>query len=213
MTGTLHFPGDVGGDLDRLLTLIETAHEHGDETAIVEQAARVRAALTPSSCPGDVGTVSAAELQETFDMRWNADMRAVAMWRAENPGNDLVLPDHADLVVWLLDQADALSEAASRVLKSAGKWTPDHYELSAHVTTFRDAAALTPSALSGDAGEVEKLREALEPFAEVLDDYDPDDEDDAMPATVTMGSVTDYSLTLGDFRAARAALPSHQGAE
>ncbi|MGN7931182.1 hypothetical protein [Sphingopyxis sp. 22461] len=52
MTGTLHFPGDVGADLDRLLTLIETAHEHGDETAIVEQAAKLRAALTPSALPG-----------------------------------------------------------------------------------------------------------------------------------------------------------------
>ncbi len=57
-------PGDVGGDLDRLLTLIETAHEHGDEIAIVEQAAKVRAALTPSALSGDAGEGLAAIASE-----------------------------------------------------------------------------------------------------------------------------------------------------
>lgn len=118
--------------------------------------AEYAAALTPSPLPATqedaersgAGVSDAVELQEAFDMRWKADMRAVAMWRAENPSNDLVLPDHADLVVWLLDQGDAIAEAAFRVLKSAGKWTPDHYELSAHVTTFRDGAALSTPAMS-----------------------------------------------------------------
>ena len=41
-----------------------------------------------------------------FDIRWNADMRAIARWREAHPGNDLVLPDHADLVVWLMDVFD-----------------------------------------------------------------------------------------------------------
>lgn len=43
-----------------------------------------------------------------FDLRWKADMRAIKRWQAANPGNDLVWPDHADLVVWLLDQLDGL---------------------------------------------------------------------------------------------------------
>jgi hypothetical protein len=43
---------------------------------------------------------------DRFNLRWNADMRAVKRWRAANPGNELVLPDHADLVVWLLEQLD-----------------------------------------------------------------------------------------------------------
>jgi hypothetical protein len=46
----------------------------------------------------------AAELQRTFDLRWDADMRAIKRWQAVNPGNDLVWPDRADLVVWLLDR-------------------------------------------------------------------------------------------------------------
>ena len=43
-----------------------------------------------------------------FNLRWNADMRAIKHWQAAHPGNDLVWPDHADLVVWLLEQLDAL---------------------------------------------------------------------------------------------------------
>jgi hypothetical protein len=44
---------------------------------------------------------------EVFDMRWNADMRAIKMWQA-NSGRDLTWPDHADLCVWLLEQNDLL---------------------------------------------------------------------------------------------------------
>lgn len=31
-------------------------------------------------------------------------MRAVQAWRAKNPGNELVWPDHVRMVEWLLDQ-------------------------------------------------------------------------------------------------------------
>lgn len=51
---------------------------------------------------------------------------------------------------------------------------------------------------------VEDLEAALEPFSEVLNDYDPDAEEDETPGTFTAGSVTNYDLTLGDFRRARA---------
>jgi hypothetical protein len=44
------------------------------------------------------------EYKESFDLRWKADMRAIKMWQKDNPGNDLVWPDHADLVVWLMGQ-------------------------------------------------------------------------------------------------------------
>lgn len=46
------------------------------------------------------------DLQATFDLRWKADMRAIKMWQAAHPGNELVWPDHADLVVWLLEQLE-----------------------------------------------------------------------------------------------------------
>lgn len=47
-----------------------------------------------------------ADLQRIFDLRWAADMRAIAFWRADHPGNDLVWPDHVDMVVWLLKELD-----------------------------------------------------------------------------------------------------------
>ncbi len=48
------------------------------------------------------------ELQATFDLRWKADMRAIKRWQAAHPGNELVWPDHADMVVWLLEQVEEL---------------------------------------------------------------------------------------------------------
>lgn len=47
------------------------------------------------------------DMQATFDLRWEADQRAIKRWQAAHPGNDLVWPDHADLVVWLLEQLPA----------------------------------------------------------------------------------------------------------
>ena len=43
-------------------------------------------------------------LQLTFDLRWKADQRAIKRWQAAHPGNDLTWPDHADMVVWLMEQ-------------------------------------------------------------------------------------------------------------
>ena len=43
-------------------------------------------------------------LQLTFDLRWKADQRAIKRWQTAHPGTDLTWPDHADLVVWLMDQ-------------------------------------------------------------------------------------------------------------
>lgn len=42
-----------------------------------------------------------------FDLQWEATVRGVALWREKNPGNDLVLPDHADLTAFLLAELDA----------------------------------------------------------------------------------------------------------
>lgn len=47
-----------------------------------------------------------ADLERTFDLRWEADRRAIMRWQKAHPGNDLIWPDHADLVVWLLRTLD-----------------------------------------------------------------------------------------------------------
>lgn len=48
-----------------------------------------------------------AELEQTFNMRWEAQQHAIKRWQDAHPGNDLVWPDHADLIVWLLGELEA----------------------------------------------------------------------------------------------------------
>lgn len=43
-------------------------------------------------------------LRAMFDLRWQADLRAIGLWQEAHLGRELVWPDHADLVVWLLEQ-------------------------------------------------------------------------------------------------------------
>ncbi len=47
-----------------------------------------------------------ADMHAIFDLRWDADMRAIRRWQAAT-GRDFTWPDHADLVVWLLEQLTA----------------------------------------------------------------------------------------------------------
>jgi hypothetical protein len=47
------------------------------------------------------------ELEASFDLHWEADMRAIKKWQDET-GKTLVWPDHADLYVWMMKQLDAL---------------------------------------------------------------------------------------------------------
>lgn len=56
--------------------------------------------------------------QRSFDLRWDTSMRAIARWQEANPGNDLNWPDHADLVVWLLER-DAALRAENERLRAA----------------------------------------------------------------------------------------------
>jgi hypothetical protein len=48
-----------------------------------------------------------ADLRDTLDAVIAADERAVELWRAAHPGNELVIPDRAKLVGWLLEQLAA----------------------------------------------------------------------------------------------------------
>ncbi len=49
-------------------------------------------------------TARAEELQATFDLQWRADLRAIKLWQAAHPGNELTWPDRCNLVVWLLEE-------------------------------------------------------------------------------------------------------------
>lgn len=52
-----------------------------------------------------------ADLHDTIDAVIEADERAVDLWRAAHPGNEVVIPDRAKLVGWLLEQNAALRQA------------------------------------------------------------------------------------------------------
>lgn len=51
-----------------------------------------------------------AEVERTFEIRWQADQRAIKKWQEAHPGNDLVWPDRADMVQWLLSEMDKLRD-------------------------------------------------------------------------------------------------------
>lgn len=45
-------------------------------------------------------------LENLFDLQWEADQRAIKLWQAAHPGNDLVWPDRCDMVVWLMGELE-----------------------------------------------------------------------------------------------------------
>lgn len=67
------------------------------------------------SCGGTdcEGQKENADLRDTLDAVIAADERAVELWRAAHPSNELVIPDRAKLVGWLLEQLAARKEAQS----------------------------------------------------------------------------------------------------
>lgn len=85
--------------------------------------------------------------QRTFDLRWKADMRAIKRWQAAHPGNDMVWPDRADMVVWLLDEMEKCvgeKKAAEERAKDAHSTLSAWFDLSTKMesegtTVLRDA--------------------------------------------------------------------------
>jgi hypothetical protein len=75
-------------------------------------------AITDASNEIDRLRAEVSELNSMFDARWSADMRAIECWRKENPGNELVLPDHVDLSLWLMEERTRLT-AEIEMLRAA----------------------------------------------------------------------------------------------
>lgn len=63
-----------------------------------------------------------ADLRDTLNAVIESDGRAVTLWRAAHPGNELVIPDRAKLVEWLLEQNAALRAATVEVCALARVW-------------------------------------------------------------------------------------------
>lgn len=60
------------------------------------------------------------ELQELFDLEWKADQRAIKRWQEAHPGNELVWPDRANMVVWLMEQHDKATTMSPAVRSTGG---------------------------------------------------------------------------------------------
>lgn len=56
-----------------------------------------------------------ADLQQTFDLQWAADQRAIKQWQEAHPGNDMTWPDRCNMVVWLLDKFAAQAAEIERL--------------------------------------------------------------------------------------------------
>ncbi len=92
--------GDVT-DFGQRLESSEAQLEEMTRSCLAEREGRLAAEARAEKAVEDM-----REREELFDLRWKADMRAIERWRKAGPNRELVLPDHADLVVWLLGQLD-----------------------------------------------------------------------------------------------------------
>jgi hypothetical protein len=163
-------------------------------------------------------TAEVGELQEVFDSQWRANMRAVEMWRAANPGNDLVLPDSARLTVWMLERIEALTakvklmddldvingekiEALTEQLKTVldreaattARYDAKTDELEAKLATcekYRDAYAECDKIGTQAVRDLEaKLAKAVEGLRYYVVEAMPWDADDSLIARTTLAEI------------------------
>lgn len=109
------------------------------------------------------------ELQQAFDMRWQATQRAIKVWQTKHPSSDLTWPDHAELIVWLLDEIESLraqvatlrealmstEERCSQWAEIAGKHGAEVYRLKAAIKTQANAVRTLQKC---DETEINRLR-------------------------------------------------------
>ena len=64
------------------------------------------------------------ELEQLFDLRWAADMRAIKAWQIAHPDQPRTWPDHADLGTWCLSRIEKLEA----VTKDDAKWLATYHK-------------------------------------------------------------------------------------
>lgn len=90
----------------------ENTPTHGKDVAVLTEHIKV--------CPEHPMRKVEEELREVqalFDLRWKADMRAIKQWQTAHPDRGNVWPDHADMVVWLLERNYELLQFTNDFLK------------------------------------------------------------------------------------------------
>lgn len=73
----------------------------------------------------DAVLAEVAELQANFELRWQADRRAIAAWQAAHPESPHVWPDHADMCCWLMGEVERLRGEVKSILSdisTAPEW-------------------------------------------------------------------------------------------
>lgn len=59
------------------------------------------------------------ELEASLKLQQDANMRGVKLWQAAHPGNELVWPDQAKMVAWMLETITSLESRLARVEAAA----------------------------------------------------------------------------------------------
>lgn len=96
------------------------------------------------------------ELDALFELTHAADMRAIEMWRKEDPvGRELRMPDKAKLVLWLLEENAKLRAALGAILATIKQPAPEHKDTwhvaDGQAVNFRNAVVNARAALAQDA--------------------------------------------------------------
>ena len=107
---------------------------------------------------GYSGQVSAdqAEQEASFQLRWDADQRAIKRWQEAHPGNENVWPDHADLCVWLLEQLEGKDQVGDDPEQGEGQADPTE-PITPFVLWYRlrcDRCGTTFTSPAGDSNKV-----------------------------------------------------------
>jgi hypothetical protein len=132
----------------------------GKRSQMDQAATEVRATIAALRERVEKAEAENADLQVAFDLQWAADQRARELWCAAHPGNDLVWPDRARLVLWLIERAEACerdrdkaieyAESATNLgfaLFTAGRITaPEYHVLKGSARYLAARAPSTPSA-------------------------------------------------------------------
>jgi hypothetical protein len=113
------------------------------------------------------------ELTALFELRRAADQMAIAQWRGAHPGNDLVIPDHADLVIWLLDQL-ASYQRLDRVDTALAKRFGDHIRRDSELRVWLDNWLSAYPLDVFPEPDLKKARELLEAGGLTLDSVSAD---------------------------------------
>lgn len=113
-------------ELEKYVRGIVATHDMHDaaEADPLECAAWMSMRLQAAEQRAERAEAEIAEMNKTFDLRWEADMEAIERWQKET-GRELTWPDRADLCVWLLEQLDRAEAAGTALLaelEALRKW-------------------------------------------------------------------------------------------